>query len=54
MKANADVMAQKLSRFGWQYVVVDIQWYEPNAGGHVYRAGAPLTMDAYGKIVAGP
>lgn len=54
VKANADVMAQKLLRFGWQYVVVDIQWYEPNAGGHVYRAGAPLTMDAYGRLLPAP
>ena len=54
VKANADVMAQKLLRFGWQYIVVDIQWYEPNAGGHDYRAGAPLTMDAYGRLLPAP
>ena len=54
VKANADVMAQKLSRFGWQYIVVDIQWYEPNAGGHDYRAGAPLTMDEYGRLLPAP
>jgi hypothetical protein len=51
VKANADAMARKLLRFGWQYIVVDIQWYEPNAGGHDYRAGAPLTMDAYGRLL---
>ena len=51
VKANADVMAQKLLRFGWQYIVVDIQWYEPNAGGHDYRSGAPLTMDRYGRLL---
>jgi alpha-galactosidase len=51
VKANADVMARELLRFGWQYIVVDIQWYEPNAGGHDYRAGAPLTMDAYGRLL---
>lgn len=54
VKANADVMAQKLLRFGWQYIVVDIQWYEPKAGGHDYRAGAPLTMDAYGRLLPAP
>src|SRR5262249_8656778 len=31
VKANADYMAQHLARYGWKYVVVDIQWYEPNA-----------------------
>jgi hypothetical protein len=51
VKSNADAMARELSRFGWQYIVVDIQWYEPNAGGHDYRAGAALTMDEYGRLL---
>ena len=54
VKSNADVMARELARFGWQYIVVDIQWYEPNAGGHDYRAGAPLTMDEYGRLLPAP
>jgi len=54
VKANADAMARQLLRFGWQYIVVDIQWYEPNAGGHDYRAGAALTMDEYGRLLPAP
>ena len=27
VKANADYMAGKLARHGWQYIVVDIQWF---------------------------
>jgi hypothetical protein len=54
VKANADAMARELLQFGWQYVVVDIQWYEPNAGGHDYRAGASLTMDEYGRLLPAP
>jgi alpha-galactosidase len=54
VKANADAMARELSRFGWQYIVVDIQWYEPSAGGHEYRAGAALTMDEYGRLLPAP
>jgi len=54
VRANADAMARKLSRFGWQYIIVDIQWYEPNAEGHDYRAGAPLTMDEYGRLLPAP
>jgi hypothetical protein len=50
VKANADVMARDLARYGWQYVVVDIQWYEPNAQGHDYKPGAPLVMDDYGRL----
>ena len=36
VKANADAMATKLAKFGWQYVVVDIEWYQPKARSHGY------------------
>ncbi len=32
VKANADFMAKNLKPFGWEYIVVDIQWSDPNAG----------------------
>lgn len=32
VKANADYMAKNLKPFGWEYIVVDIQWYAHNAG----------------------
>jgi alpha-galactosidase len=51
VKANADWMALHLAKYGWQYIVVDIQWYEPNAQGHDYKPGAPLTMDEYGRLM---
>jgi alpha-galactosidase len=51
VKANADVMARDLARHGWQYIVVDIQWYEPNAQGHDYAPGAKLAMDEYGRLI---
>jgi hypothetical protein len=35
---------------GWQYIVVDIQWYEPDAQDHAYRKNAVLTMDAFGRL----
>jgi hypothetical protein len=50
-KANADVMADKLKPYGWQYVVVDIQWYEPAATGYNYHQGATLTMDQWGRLL---
>ena len=49
-KAQTDVMAQRLKRYGWQYVVVDIQWYEPEARGYDYRRNAQLTMDQWGRL----
>ena len=50
-KAQADFMAAKLKAHGWQYIVVDIQWYEPNAKGHDYRKDAKLAMDEFGRLL---
>jgi hypothetical protein len=54
IKAQTDYMADRLARYGWQYVVVDIQWYEPNATGFNYRRNAPLIMDDYGRLLPAP
>ena len=51
VKANADYMAKHLKPHGWQYVVVDIQWSEPNAKAHGYRPDAELAMDGYGRLI---
>ena len=51
---QAAVMADKLRPHGWQYVVVDIQWYEPQAQSHSYRENAQLEMDGYGRLVPAP
>jgi alpha-galactosidase len=51
VKANADAMARDLASHGWQYIVVDIQWYEPNAQGHDYAPGAKLAMDEFGRLL---
>lgn len=53
-KAQADFMAAKLKPHGWQYIVVDIQWYEPGAQSHAYRADATLVMDAHGRLLPAP
>jgi hypothetical protein len=50
-REHADYMAAHLARFGWEYVVVDIQWYEPRADGFAYRDGAALTMDGWGRLL---
>lgn len=53
-KAQADYMAAHLKPFGWEYIVVDIQWYEPGAKNHAYRAGAVLVMDGFGRLQPAP
>lgn len=50
-KAQADVMAEKLKAHGWQYVVVDIQWYEPKANSFNYRKDAALVVDEFGRLL---
>lgn len=50
-KEQADYMAAKLKPHGWEYIVVDIQWYEPDASRHDYRKDAPLVMDAYSRLL---
>jgi alpha-galactosidase len=51
VKENADYMAKNLVQCGWQYIVVDIQWYEPNAKAHGYRKNAELSMDRFGRLI---
>ncbi len=51
VKANADYMAKNLKDFGWEYVVVDIQWYQPPASSHLYEPFSDLCMDAYGRLI---
>jgi alpha-galactosidase len=53
-KAQADYMARHLKAFGWKYIVVDIQWYEPNAKSHTYRENAVLEMDGFGRLLPAP
>lgn len=51
VKAQADYMATHLARLGWQYIVVDIQWYVPDAKGFNYQEGAKVALDAYGRFL---
>ena len=50
-KAHADYMAAKLAKYGWQYVVVDIEWYTPKVRSHGYIADpSNVTMDEFGRF----
>jgi alpha-galactosidase len=53
-KAQADYMAEHLAKHGWQFIVVDIQWYEPGAKSFEYRQDAKLTMDEWGRLQPAP
>ena len=48
---NAAYMAKYLKPYGWEYVVCDIQWYEPDAFDTDYTPLAPVCLDAYSRLV---
>ena len=48
---NAEYMADHLKAYGWEYVVVDIQWASPTADGHEYHPFSDLRMDEFGRLL---
>jgi len=53
-KANVDCMAARLARFGWQYAVIDIQWYQPEPLPSSYPETDDLVLDEYGRLLPAP
>lgn len=51
IRANAKYMSEHLKDFGWEYVVVDIQWYESTANSSVYHPFTDLEMDEYSRLM---
>ena len=53
VRANAEYMASHLKEFGWEYVVVDIQWYAVDAGSqsdkYQYIPFGKVVMDEYSR-----
>ena len=41
---NTDYMAEHLKKYGWEYIVCDIQWYEPTADSSHYHLFADLSL----------
>lgn len=55
VKANAGILARRLKPFGWEYVVVDIQWYAHRAGSmretYQYIPFGGVEMDRYSRLL---
>src|SRR5674476_869212 len=47
-------MSANLKKHGWEYLVVDIQWYEQNSKGYDYAKDAVLTMDEFSRLIPAP
>lgn len=55
VKANADFMAKNLKQYGWEYIVVDLAWYAPNAAHDNYKKpNIPMVMDEFGRLIPCP
>lgn len=54
IRSNAEYMAEHLKDFGYEYVVLDIQWSEPNAAKHEYHPFTELCMDEYSRLIPAP
>lgn len=55
VRANADYMAAHLKEYGWEYIVVDIQWYAKGAGSrraeYQYIPFSEFQMDDYSRLL---
>ena len=51
VRQNAEYMAENLLKYGWEYVVIDIEWFQPTAGSHEYEPFSDLCMDEYGRLI---
>ncbi len=51
VRQNADYMAKNLKAYGWKYIIVDIQWSEPNAKSDQYNKDARLVMDGLSRLM---
>lgn len=58
VKANARFMAEHLREYGWEYIVVDIEWYAKGAGSrreeHQYIPFAGVEMDSFSRLLPCP
>ncbi len=58
VKANARVLAEKLNPYGWEYVVVDIEWYAHKTGSmreqFQYIPFASVEMDEFSRLLPDP
>ena len=58
VKANADYMAAHLKRHGWEYIVIDIEWYAIGAGSrrdeYQYIPFGEVAMDEYSRLLPDP
>jgi alpha-galactosidase len=53
-KANAQWLAEHLKSFGWQYVVVDMEWFVTNPAPGGNSKNSQFSIDNYGRYTPAP
>ena len=56
VRANAKYVKKKLLSHGWNYIVIDFRWYDPDPPGNDFllnklRTGAKLPADSFGRLL---
>jgi hypothetical protein len=52
---NAEFVARHLKQVGWEYIVVDLDWYAPDATVENYKKfGLHKCIDSFGRLVPDP
>ncbi len=51
VRRNAQFMAEHLKQYGWEYVVVDIQWSAAGAKNNEYEPFCELNMDEWSRLL---
>ena len=58
VRANAEFLAKNLKQYGWEYVIIDIEWYANGAGTqrnlHQYIPFDDLEMDEFSRLQPSP
>ncbi|HIR14166.1 MAG TPA: glycoside hydrolase family 27 protein [Candidatus Choladousia intestinavium] len=58
IRANAEYMAKYLKPYGWEYIVIDIQWYAYDTGTqrekYEYIPFSQVELDEYGRLLPCP
>jgi alpha-galactosidase len=54
VKANADYMAAHLRKYGWQYIVIDADWYFPHPRTDRTQESWEIVMDGNGRLLPAP
>src|SRR5580704_1303503 len=50
-KSNADWLAHHLKLYGWQYVVIDMDWFVANPSADVATQAKQFSLDEFGRYI---